>query len=440
MTSSSSYEFEIALVGASIIDPRVLDRVGHLVSAGDFTDAPLGQTFDLLCDLNASGQPAGDIALVRSRLATAGLLERIGGTAGIARITGCGLPHSAGQYAEEIRQASHRRRLAALAEDLAHRAADPSADPGDTAAWVESRLTAVRAGTAPEAVTLADAAAEAVAGIRAAKETRTLQGTPTGLTAIDRIVGGFHPGELVILAARPSIGKTALGAQIATNVAAANGPALLVSLEMSSIDIANRAIAAEAGIEIRQLRSGMVNTRELDRCAEAATSFTGLPLRLWSSRSATVAKIRAAARVHQTSEGLRLLVIDYIGLVKPTDARKPRWESITEISGALKTLALELKIPVLALCQLNREVEKEKGGPRLDHLRDAGAIEQDADVVMLLHRESRDSTAATLNVAKNRNGATGRVDLAFDPAACRFDEPSIEDHANYHNEFSEYAQ
>ena len=131
-----------------------------------------------------------------------------------------------------------------------------------------------------------------------------------------------------------------------------------------------------------------------------------------------MAKIRAAARIQQATTGLALLVVDYLGLITAADRRKPRWEAITEISGELKSLALELSVPVLCLCQLNREAEKSK--PNLGHLRDAGAIEQDADVVMLLHREARDSSAATIDIAKARNGATGCVDVAFDCAATRF--------------------
>jgi len=195
-------------------------------------------------------------------------------------------------------------------------------------------------------------------------------------------------------------------------------PVLFVSLEMTSHDIALRAVAGHTGIDGRELRAGRVTREERAAARSYAESIETLPLFLWSARAATVAKIRAGVRVQRATHGVSLLVVDYLGLVYSQDRRKARWEQITEVSNDLKSLALELDLPVLALCQLSREAEK--APPRLDHLRDAGAIEQDADVVMLLHRESRSANAATIDIAKARNGVTGCVNVGWDASELAF--------------------
>jgi replicative DNA helicase len=412
-------ETESALIGAAILDPSQIDIIQGIVAPDDFFDSDLAAAYALILDMRDAGEPINDMTLVTHRFAAAGILANLGGRAGLLRITqSTGSALHARYYASDIRRASRLRRLQSLGCEIANRCAGDS-DPSEIAAWIESQIRAcVASDSTADSVTIAQAAQDALHRIDEAARREKSLGIPSGLLRLDGAMGGFYPGELAILAARPSIGKSALAAQIAAYNAHRGQSVLFVSLEMSSHDIALRAIAGETGIDGRALRAGALNRDQRQAAQRYADSLEGVPFKLWAARNATVAKIRAAAKVQAATGGLALLVVDYLGLVHATDRRKPRWEQITEVSSDLKSLALEMDIPVLALCQLNREAER--SAPRLDHLRDAGAIEQDADIVMLLHRESRDSESATLDVAKARNGVTGAISIGFDPATLEF--------------------
>jgi len=412
-------ENELAVIGAAILEPATIDITGGIIGWSDFESREHGQAFALLVDLHTAGEPIDDTTVLVDRFRRAGLLEQLGSVAGIGRIAiACPNSKHAAAYARSVKEASTRRRLQAMATELADRSNDPTIDPSEVVDWAEAELTRQREGRDSGAVSLAAATREAIAGIIAVQNRERVAGLPTGLWRVDECLGGLYPGELVILAARPSIGKSALGSQIAIYNAELDRPVLFVSLEMTGRDIATRKLANRLGYEVRSLRAGRVEAADIATANAYAAEIESMPMFIWSSRAATLAKIRAAARVQKATTGLSMLVVDYLGLIAAADRRKPRWEQVTEASGDLKSLALELEIPVLCLCQLNREAER--GAPGLHHLRDAGAIEQDADVVMLLHREARDATNATLDIAKNRNGGTGVITLGFDPGATQF--------------------
>lgn len=412
-------ETEAALIGAIILAPEQIDIVQQIVAPADFADTDLAAVFSLMLDMQAAGDPVNDFVLLASRLRTARLLEPIGGQAALFKMTTeTQAAHFAPLYAREIATTAARHRLAMIATDIRKRC-DAGEDPAAVANWIDSQLRTVTAReSGGDTVSLSQAAHSAIDRIEVASQRSQSLGIPTGLISVDESMGGMYPGELAILAARPSIGKSALAAQIAMHNARRKRPVMFASLEMTSHDIALRAVAGHTGIDGRELRAGRITPEERSNARSYAASIASTPFYLWSARAATVAKIRAAVRVQMATQGVSLLVVDYLGLVHATDRRKARWEQITEVSNDLKSLALELEIPVLALCQLNREAER--GAPRLDHLRDAGAIEQDADVVMLLHRESRSSTSATLDIAKARNGVTGCLTIGWDPAELAF--------------------
>jgi len=416
-------ESERAVVGAAILCPSTIDITSGIVGPRDFVDRDHGQAFALLADLHTAGEPIDDTTLLVDRFRRAGLLDRLGGRAGIGKLAvDCPNPDHAPAYARAVKEASTRRRLRALAAEMSTRAENLQIEPAETIDWAEAELTRQRSGGVTAAASLACEMNAAIDDILAAKANGRGVGLPTGLWRVDECLGGLYPGELIILAARPSIGKSALGVQIAQHNAEEDHPALIVSLEMKGKDIAVRALSKLLGIETRALRAGVINADDIETARQYASEIERLPMYIWTSRSATLAKIRAAARVQQATTGLSVLVIDYLNIIAAADRSKPRWEQVTEASGDLKSLALELGVPVVCLCQLAREAEKVL--PRLDHLRDSGSIEQDADVVMLLHRESRDATSATLDIAKNRNGATGILSLGFDPGATRFTDVS----------------
>lgn len=412
-------EAETLLLGAVILDPSQLDRID--LDPSCFADPAHAAAWELLTDLQRAGE-AIDPRRLAGRLRAAGLLDRLGGAATIARWTmDCPNHRHAPAYAADVRTAADRRKLVRLAADLQDRAADAGEDPAATADWLEGQLVRHRATSRQDACTLASAMRDVIRDIRAARERGRTGGLVSGIADLDNASGGFFGGELVILAARPSIGKSAMGAQIGLHAAQQGEPVLFVSLEMTGGDIATRQLAADLGVEVRSLRQACdLEDSDLEAADRTADATDGIPFHIWDSRRATVDRIRAAARIQAATTGLSMLIVDYIGLIVSTDRRKPRWEAITEISGDLKSLALELQIPILALCQLNREAEGAKGGPKLHHLRESGAIEQDADVVLMLHRDSRDSTEATLAVEKARNGCTGSIQLQFDPSVVRF--------------------
>lgn len=243
--------------------------------------------------------------------------------------------------------------------------------------------------------------------------------TMSGFEALDSSAGGWMSGELVILAARPGVGKTTFAMQVAAHNAARERRVLFVSLEMRDRELVARMLSGDPGVDSRRLRAGRLGTADIDKLRAAADDIRDLPVRVWAPPSATLARIRGVAKREVAFGGLSLLVVDYIGLIRPAagDTKRPRFEQVGEVSAGLKSLAKELDVPVLALCQLNREADGTE--PRLSNLRDSGSIEQDADVVLFLHRET---TATKLIVAKHRHGETGSVALRFDGSTTRFSE------------------
>jgi replicative DNA helicase len=412
-------EIEIALMGACVIDPTVIDPVLGVIGPAEFTDRILGQCFGLMVDMHAAGEKVGDTAVLVSRLRGAKLLDAVGGVAGIGRwAVGCPNASHAIEYARKIKRASSMTNLRHLGTELSRESESPTADPSQIVDWLEGQLSRFRSGVARSSQTLAESMEVALDEILAVKNKTRVAAMPTGLMQLDSAIGGLYPGELIIVAARPSIGKTALGAQFALHNAEQGRQTLFVSLEMEGKEIAMRQLAAMLGYEVRVLRSGRVDETEIAAIQRHIEKSKPLPFHIVSERSPKMAKITAAAKVHHAANGLSMLLIDYIGLIASHDRRRERHESVAEITSELKSLAMELQIPVVALCQLNREAEK--GKPSLNHLRESGSIEQDADVVMLLHRETRDSPVATIDIAKCRNGATGEISVSYDCAATRF--------------------
>ena len=250
-----------------------------------------------------------------------------------------------------------------------------------------------------------------------------------GLESFDRDIGGLFKSELIILAARPSVGKTAIALQVADHVAEM-GPVLFVSLEMSEETLVKRLLCQRAGIDGSRLRRGGATKYDIKRLRAACSNR---PLSILHDTGLTFGDIRRTARRMKRGAGLSLLVVDYLSLVKtPSNNRTPRHEQVATMSREFQKLSRELEIPVMVLAQLNREADKSNDSrPRLSHLRESGAIEQDADIVLLLHRpelysnDQDDRGKAELIVAKNRNGETGNFDLDFKAETITFGEPEL---------------
>lgn len=421
---------ESQLVGMALREPSVMVDFGD-IQASHFFNERLGSIWNVLSQLRDAGEYSGDIATAVREMQLHGIYDRVGGAGAIAKLVhAAGLSSSASTHAADIRSEAERRRLHGVLVRFVAALGTVGADVTALRGRIDAEL-----GSFAGATSSVESIDELVASLiqSASDPSQASQGIPTGLPTFDQCTGGLRGGELIIVAARPSVGKSALGAGIGLHASTQQHGVLFVSLEMTGRDVAARLLAAESGESFSSIRSGYASVSKLSVASEA---FTGLPFRVWSGRSLTTERLRAVCRLEQSRAGLSLLVVDYIGLLTPSDKRKPRWEAVTEMSSDLKSLALSLNIPVIALCQLNRDAEGKQ--PELSHLRESGAIEQDADVVALLHRD-RDSDSATLNIAKIRNGRPGAIDLHFDQRGTRFSEATVSNHSSYHDEFSEYA-
>lgn len=420
-------EFERALFGAAILEPTSLDEVSTIVSAADFHETDLGRAFGLMTDLQASGLPVGDLRLLVDKLRAAKLLDAIGGQAFIAEAANASHAHNATWYAAKVCELAQLRALERAGELLTAEVNRPDASPNAIRESTEARLEAIQqADTSGEIESLGDMVTSALAEIRDAKQRGVSLGLSSGLAELDEATGGFFNGDLTILAARPSVGKSAFAVEIAARLAAKQKQVLLVSLEMSGKQIAHRFLSRETGISVKAMQSGELSTYQETQLIEAKERLRQLPLKSFTASSATVSAIRARAKIHKAQQGLDLLVIDYLGLVGG-NSRLSTYERITAISRELKQLAMHIDRPVLCLAQLNREAAK-ASMPGLEHLRDSGAIEQDADNVWLLHREHLAANDAKLIIAKQRQGPIGTIDLTFNADRMSFtDAPSAED-------------
>ena len=412
-------EAERAVIGSAILDPSNMERLTLRLAARDFHDRTLGKLYDHMVDMHTLGEPIGDVAFLVGRLSQTKIWDEIGGVQGIGKLsTDCPNAAHANYYASQVRKAADRRRLADIASRFYENLCDAMVEPDDAIKLLDSKIAATGHKAGAEAVMIAEASKGAVAKSKNRQESKYAVGVQTGIYAIDGASGGLFPEELTVLAARPSIGKSALGAQIAYHAASQGRPALFVSMEMAEWEIAARTLAAESNVDSRAIRAATLTDDQIAELETVIKHQESVPFWIWRPRSPSVAEIRAKAREIAAVKGLALLVVDYLSLVRAEDPRAFRRDQLSQIGKDLKELANELKIPVLALAQLNRSSEGEK--PKLSHLSESGTIEQDANSVWLLHREHRAATEAILMIEKNRSGPTFDAKLEFDPVRTMF--------------------
>lgn len=423
-----SLEAEQGLLGSILADgPRVLDRIEGLVSADDFYRADHRAIFSAAKALHDSGQ-AVDLLTVFDSLEARGEVERVGGIAYLGELGNGGfLASNAKAYALTIRERATLRGLQQTAADIMAACALPAGrSPADIAAEAESRMQALTDHSDTEPSRLQDVLCDVLGDVQERMERGgRLAGLSTGFGGLDGMTGGLEPGQLVIVAARPSVGKTVLGCNIAAHVAAGGSPVLFVTLEMTRREIAARILAARSGVPVQAMRAGTSERGDWDQMNTAVAASASWKLFIDDTPAVTVSYVRAKARRIQRSHGLGLLLVDYLGLMRGTGDN--RAQEVGSISRGLKALAKELKVPVVALAQLNRASEgRLDRKPTLADLRDSGEIEQDADIVAMLHRESMHREApewegfAQLLIRKNRNGPTGECLLALDGPRMRF--------------------
>ncbi|MBN9695938.1 MAG: replicative DNA helicase [Zoogloea sp.] len=423
-----SLEAEQGLLGAILADgSRVLDRIEGLVSVDDFYRADHRAIFVTAKALHDSARPV-DLLTVFDALEARGEADRVGGLAYLGDLGGGGfLSSNAKAYARTIRERAILRGLQQTAADIMSACALPAGrSPAEIAAEAEASMQALVDHTDTEPSRLQDVLCDVLGDVQERMERGgRLAGLATGFRRFDEMTGGLEQGQLVVVAARPSVGKTVAGCNIAAYVAAGGSPVLFVTLEMTRREIAARILAARSGVTVQAMRAGTREQGDWDQMSSVAGASANWPMFIDDTPAVTVAYVRAKARRIQRTHGLGLVVIDYLGLMRGIGDN--RAQEVGSISRGLKALAKELRVPVIALAQLNRASEgRLDRKPTLADLRDSGEIEQDADIVAMLHRESMHRDApeleglAQLLIRKNRNGPTGECLLALDGPRMRF--------------------
>ncbi len=437
-TPPHSLEAEKAVLGSILLMPEACDEVALLIRPSDYYSDAHEIIFSHMLALHEDGTRV-DITLLVSRLKDAGQLDAIGGIACLADIAECTATASnAEYYARIVRDKATLRNLALAAQEQLADAYAPGAEPRELLSKADTRLTEIYDNRS------AGGAHPLRAGLQQAAErinSSQVQafGLATGWPRLDALTGGLHPGELVIVAARPSVGKTSLALNLANYVAVDKHDAactLIVSLEMSEREVAQRMLAARANVNTEKFSNGGFTEDERDRLAEAMNQLDSAPIHVDDSPSRTVAEIASDARRLKRKSNLRLVIIDYLQLLEPDNPRDSRQEQVAKMARRLKGLARELNVPVVCLSQLNRQPENAKETrPRLSHLRESGAIEQDADVVIFLHRERAKGIAVQsvsgiveLIIAKQRNGPQGMLQLWWNGQFARFESLNAQQH------------
>ena len=419
-------EAEKAVLGCVLLNLHVLDDLEGL-RPGHFYWEQHGKLFGHLLAIHEARKPL-DSKLLVEHLRQHGDLEAVGGADYIAELM-LAVPyaHHARYYANIVKEKAARRTLLETGHVLCREAyADrPSFDEVlDTAENALLRLGSDATEHRP--LSAAEAAAEARRVLEEARHRDGTLGLPTGLATFDTHFGGLFGGELIVLAARTSIGKTSLALQIAIHNALAGRLAYVASCEMSAAELLFRAACSLAGISLQAIRSGRASDAEHDRVEEALRELSSSALMVDDRPELSVSSIRRETR-RLARKALRLVVVDYLQLVVPPDRKLQRYEQVGQMTAGLKALARDLGVPVLVLAQLSRAAES-ADEPKLSHLRESGSIEQDADVVLLLHRpegglegDGGDRWDAELLVAKNRSGPTGRLKLNWNATLMQFE-------------------
>lgn len=418
---------EKGVIGSLLLDSLMCDDVVLLLRPEDFYSEVHRRLYGHIIAMHDEGGRI-DTTLLVERLRQAGDYEAVGGAAYLAEVLqSVAVAAHAAYYAKIVRDKSTLRSIIHASTEILRDAFDPTLESRDMISRAEEKIFAIhdqRSGD--QLASMHDVLVEAFEHIDKRMERGGATGVPTGFGDLDNLTGGLHESELVILAARPSMGKTALATNVADHVSAESSTGtLFVSLEMSRLELAQRMLCSRGEINGSKFRAGYLSGEDRDRLIQASAKLSKAPLYIDDTPSRTISEIAASARRLKRKSGLGLIVIDYLQLIEPDNSKDPRQEQVAKIARRLKGMARELRVPVLCLAQLNRQAEATKDNrPRLSHLRESGAIEQDADVVMFVHREeyyhTREEAAnldlvgkAELIIAKQRNGPTGDIKLLW---------------------------
>ncbi len=445
----ASVEAEMSLLGSMILDPAVISEVLHYVRSGEsFYQDSNKVIFDALVQHYDMHQ-SGDLALLIEVLKDKESLEQVGGTEYLVRLaesapSAVNAPH----YARIVAEKHKLRRLIEAAGQIVYDAYHAGELGPDGARDVLDKAERLVFDVAEEAQMstaqqLKDLLHQTMEMLEA-NEGRSVTGISSGYVDLDEMMSGLQAGELVILAARPSMGKTAMALNLAENVALGGGPGgapsptLFFSLEMSRQAVTQRLMCSRSGVDSQRLRRNILNDDDFQRLMGACGELGDAPLFIDDTPGMTVTQLRARARRMAAQHGIKSIFVDYLQLLTaPGSGRESRQVEVSAISRGIKALARELNVPIVCLSQLNRGAEQREGHrPRMSDLRESGSIEQDADVIILLHREAYyhvgdddwhadnpdRENLSELIIAKQRNGPTGVVELEWDAKTTRFNQ------------------
>ena len=416
-----SEEAEQAVLGAMMLSGEAIAQVADIgLKAEDFYRSGHRAVYEALNDLYARGQPV-DVVTTKEELLRRGSLESVGGALYLQHLVeNVATPASASHYGRIVGDHALLRRLITAAGEILNSAYEVPEDPEGFADEAEGRVYAVsRRHERDQVVPLRALVHQSMEDLERIHERTGLVGLSTGFRDLDELLQGLQRANLIVVAARPGIGKSSLVTNIARNVAVAGGTVALFSLEMSRVEIGMRLLCSEARVQWHKVRAGMVAADDWGRIVEAAEILDPAPLFIVDTGNVTIVDIRAKARRMKSQHNLDLIIVDYLQLMSSHQRVDNRQQEVAEISRSLKLLAKELDVPIIAVSQLNRDPERRTDKkPQLADLRESGAIEQDSDVVMFIHRdplseEDQARNAAEVIIAKHRNGPVGKITLTW---------------------------
>jgi replicative DNA helicase len=426
-----SVDSEKAVLGSIMLRPGAIHEINDIVNGDSFYATKHAQIYKIMLELSSKGEPI-DILTVSHKLTEKNLIDQIGGSSYLSELTNS-VPASTNikHYAEIVNKKHILRKIIEAGADISELGfREDIEDVFETLDQAEKRMMGINNNAGGHAFTsLKDSLPEAWERLEKLHESKgELRGVPTGFHDLDQYLSGLQKSDLIILAARPSMGKTTLALDIARQAALNHGtPTVIFSLEMSTQQLVDRMLAAQSKVNAWNLRTGNLSSEnEFSKIRDSLDSLSKAPIFIDDLAGNSIVRMRSVCRRIRAENGIGLIIVDYLQLMSTSKNYDNMVNQVTEISRSLKALAKEFDVPVIALSQLSRAVESRGGRPRLSDLRDSGSIEQDADIVMFIHREdkgkdeSEKTNIAEILIEKHRNGPVGKVDLYFDEKTTSF--------------------
>jgi replicative DNA helicase len=426
-----SVDSERAVLGSIMLRPGAIHEINDIITADSFYASKHSQIYKIMLELASKGDPI-DILSLSHKMTEKGLLEQIGGSSYLSDLTNA-VPASTNikHYAEIVNKKNILRKIIEAGDDISVLGfKEDVEDVFEILDQAEKRMMGINNNASAHAfISLKDSLPEAYERLNKLNESNgAIRGVPTGFHDLDQYLSGLQKSDLIILAARPSMGKTTLALDIARQAALTNGtPVVIFSLEMSTQQLVDRMLAAQSKVNAWNLRTGNLKAdNEFAKIRDSLDSLSKAPIFIDDLAGNNIVRMRSVCRRIRAEHGIGMIVVDYLQLMSTSKNYDSMVNQVTEISRSLKALAKEFDVPVLALSQLSRAIESRGGRPRLSDLRDSGSIEQDADVVMFIHRddkgkdESEKTNIAEILIEKHRNGPVGKVDLYFDEKSTTF--------------------